>query len=131
MTFKTAIKAFFVFLPVAALTACNEADTASRNLSVAADRFEVQRRIIFVNGITDKYLLTVEGLCSLGNQDKVRELTVTCKVGPSSYKKHFLGLSDNVTYVAEQIEPNKVDPFHYRIAFRPATIIPDIDLQTQ
>lgn len=114
-----------------ALAACNEADTASRNLSTAADRFEVMRRIVFVNGITDKYLLTIEGLCSLGNQDKPRELTVTCKAGPSLYKKHFLGLSDNVTYVAEQLEANKVDPFHYRIAFRPATIIPDIDLQTQ
>lgn len=114
-----------------AIAACNEADTASRNLSVAADRFEVQRRIVFVNGITDKYLMTIEGLCSLGNQDKPRELTVTCKTGQSFYKKHFLGLSDNVTYIAEQMEPNKVDPFHYRIAFRPATIIPDIDLQTQ
>jgi predicted small secreted protein len=113
------------------LAACNEADTASRNLSVAADRFEVTRRITFINGITDKYLLTVEGLCSLGNMDKPRELTVTCKTGPNLYKKSFLGLSDNVTYVAEQLEANKVDPYHYRIAFRPATIIPDIDLQTQ
>jgi len=114
-----------------ALTACSEADTASYNLSTAADRFEVQRRIVFVNGITDKYLLTVEGRCALGNQDKPRELTVTCKTGPDLYKKHFLGLSDNVTYVAEQMEPNKVDPFHYRIAFRPTEIIPDIDLQTR
>jgi len=124
-------KLFLAAASCLSLTACNEADTASRNLSVAADRFEVQRRIVFVNGITDKYLLTIEGLCSLGNQDKPRELTVTCKHGPNLYKKHFLGLSDNVTYVAEQIEANKVDPYHYRIAFRPATIIPDIDLQTQ
>lgn len=114
-----------------AIVGCSEADTASRNLSVAADNFEVHRRIVFVNGITDKYLLTIEGLCSLGNQDKPRELTVTCKAGPKLYKKHFLGLSDNVTYVAEQLEANTVDPFHYRIAFRPATIIPDIDLQTK
>jgi hypothetical protein len=114
-----------------ALTACNEADTASRNLSVAADRFEVHRRVTFINGITDKYLLTVEGLCSLGNMDKPRELTVTCKTGQNAYKKHFLGISDNVTYVVEQLEPSVVDPFHYRLAFRPAEIIPDIDLQTR
>lgn len=125
------INAIIVAASCLALAACNEADTASRNLSVAADRFEVQRRIVFVNGITDKYLLTIEGLCSIGNQDKPRELTVTCKSGPNLYKKHFLGLSDNVTYVAEQMEANKVDPYHYRIAFRPASIIPDIDLQTQ
>lgn len=110
---------------------CNEADIASSNLSTAADHFEITRRIVFINGITDKYLMTIEGRCSLGNYDKARELTVTCKTGESAYKKHFLGLSDNVTFLAEQIEASKVDPFHYRIAFRPAAIIPDIDLQTK
>jgi hypothetical protein len=112
------------------LTACNEADTVSHNISKAADSFEVQRRIVFFNGITDKYLLTIEGLCSLGNNDDPRELSVTCKVGPTSYKKHYLGLSDNVSYLVEQTDAVEADPFHYRILFRPESIIPDIDLQT-
>lgn len=113
-----------------ALAACNPADVASRNLSKAADNFEVNRRVVFINGITDKYLLSIEGLCSLGNHDKPRELTVTCKTGPTSFKKHFLGLSDNVTFMVEQLEPAKVDQFHYRVFFRPETLLPDIDLQT-
>ncbi len=114
-----------------AVVACtSEADTASSNLSKAADSFEVQRRIQFINLFTDKVYLTIEGLCSLGNMDKPRELSVTCKLGEGQYKKHFLGLADNVTYVVEQTEPNSVDPYHYRIFFRPETIIPDIDLQT-
>jgi predicted small secreted protein len=112
------------------LSACTEADTVSKNISKSADSFEVQRRVVFFNGITDKYLLTIEGLCSLGNNDDPKRLSVTCKVGENSYKKHFLGLSDNVSYLVEQTDAVSVDPFHYRIIFRPESIIPDIDLQT-
>jgi hypothetical protein len=112
------------------LAACNsDADVASRNLSQAADQFEVNRRIVFYNGITGAYILQLEGLCSLGNYDSSRQLSVTCKVGPKAFKKHFLGLSDNVTYFAEQIEPSSVDVYHYRVIFKPASIIPDIDLK--
>ena len=110
------------------LTGCLEADVASRNLSTAADRFEVSRRIVFYNGITGEYILVIEGLCSLGNNDYEGELSVTCKVGADEYKKHFLGLSDNVTYFAEQIEPVGVSVYHYRVVFRPKTIIPDIEI---
>jgi len=118
-------------IAVAALvTGCvREADVASRNLSVAADQFEVSRRIVFYNGITADYMLTIEGLCSLGNYDANRQLSVTCKIGPTEYKKHFLGLSDNVTYFVEQIQPNKVDTFHYRVIFKPSVIVPDIDVK--
>jgi hypothetical protein len=105
------------------------ADVASRNLSLSADNFEVTRRIVFYNGITGEYILTIEGLCSLGNYDSAGSLSVTCKVGPNDYKKHFLGLSDNVTYFAEQIESSPVDVYHYRVIFRPSVIIPDIEIQ--
>lgn len=117
------------FLLLLGLAACNDADVASQNLSRAADQFEVNRRVVFYNGISGEYILTIEGLCSLGNADKAGELSVICKVGPGQYKKHFLGLSDNVTYFAEQIEPNNVSVYHYRVTFKPQTIIPDIDLK--
>jgi len=118
-------------IAVAALvTGCvREADVASRNLSTAADQFEVSRRIVFYNGITTNVMLTIEGLCSLGNYDANRQLSVTCKTGPTEYKKHFLGLSDNVTYFVEQIQANKVDVFHYRVIFKPSVIAPDIDMK--
>lgn len=111
------------------LTSCTDADVASRNLSQAADSFEVVRRIVFYNGITGEYILTIEGLCSLGNNDSAGSLSVTCKTGVNSYKTHYLGLSDNVTYFAEQLEPSQADIYHYRVIFKPTTIIPDIDLQ--
>ena len=110
--------------------ACSsEADVASQNVSTAADQFEVYRRVVFFNGITDTYLLTIEGLCSLGNHDEDRELSVTCKVGPSEYKKHFLGLSDNVSYFVEHLQATTVSAYHYRVIFRPTIIIPDVDLE--
>lgn len=113
------------------LTACErDADVASRNLSVAADMFEINRRVVFYNGITGDYILTIEGRCSLGNKDGPGELTVTCKVGDNAYKKHFLGLSDNVTYFAEQLEAQQVSVYHYRVVFKPQVIIPDVDLET-
>lgn len=119
-------------LGLLALTGCSsDADVASHNVSKAADNFEIQRRIVFVNGITDKYLLVIEGRCSLGNFDAERELSVTCKQGDNKFVKHFLGLSDNVTYVVEQTQAASVSEYHYRIVFKPEAIIPDIDLRTE
>lgn len=119
------VLAMLVILGLSA--ACSsQADVASHNLSTAADQFQVMRRIVFYNGITDSYMLIIEGLCSLGNYDKPGELSVTCKTGPTTYKKHFLGLSDNVTYVVEQIESVNVNAYHYMVLFRPTTLIPDI-----
>lgn len=117
---------------VLVLAGCSsDADVASRNLSTAADQFEITRRIVFYNGITGEYILVLEGLCSLGNSDTNLRMSVTCKTGPTEYKKHYLGLSDNVTFFAEQIDPAPSDVFHYRVIFKPASIIPDIDLETR
>lgn len=129
-----AVKALMVAAALAAtmgLAGCNapDADVASRNLSKAADMFEIQRRVVFYNGITGEYILSVEGLCSLGNFDSAGQLSVTCKTGPREYKKHFLGLSDNVTYFAEQIDGADVSTYHYRVVFKPQTILPDIDFR--
>jgi hypothetical protein len=124
---KKLLKAFLATVTFAGLAACSDADIASHNLSKAADQFEITRRIVFYNGISGEYILTLEGLCSLGNDDEKSTLSVTCKTGPSAYKKHFLGLSDNVTYFAEQIEPFAADVYHYRVIFKPAAIIPDVD----
>jgi len=115
----------------AGLSACttNDADVASENLSKAADQFEILRRIVFYNGITEQYIFVIEGFCSLGNYDKARELSVTCKVGEGQYKKHFLGLSDNVTFFVEQLESANVSTSHYRVIFKPSVIVPDIDIR--
>lgn len=120
---------FAAVTALAMLAGCQKpADVASYNISVAADNFEITRRVVFFNGITDSYLLTIEGLCSLGNADRAAELTVTCKTGPGTYKKHFLGLSDNVSFFVEQMEPVAVGTYHYRVMFRPRQIVPNIEV---
>ncbi len=121
-------KLFGVLIGLSLLTACeDDAAVASRNLSRAADMFEIDRRVIFYNGITGEYLLSLEGRCSI--EDQGNQLEVTCKTGPDAYKKHFLGLSDNVTYFAEQLEAKDVSVYHYRVIFKPQTIIPDVDFR--
>ena len=115
---------------VVALTSCkNDADVASRNLSKAADMFEINRRVVFFNGITDKYLLSIEGRCSIKADGKDRQLEVTCKINDNAYKKHFLGLSDNVSYFVEQLDFADVSVYHYRVIFKPQAILPDIDFR--
>ena len=123
---KTATIAGAVVAAGALLAGCStDADVASQNLSKAAEQFEVDRRIVFVNGVTDKYLLSIEGKCSIHDADG--QLEVTCKTGPNEYRKHFLGLSDNVTYVAEHLDSTAVSTDHYRVIFRPEALVPNVD----
>jgi len=115
-------------LPILIGCGINQTDSkvASRNLSQAADMFEITRRTVFYNGITGEWMLELVGRCSI--KDEGKQLEVTCKVSEDAYKKHFLGLSDNVTYFVEQLEIADVSIYNYRVIFKPSTIIPDIDL---
>lgn len=106
----------------------SDAHIASKNLSKAADQFEINRRIVFYNGITGEYMLSIEGLCSIGSASETNAVAVTCKTSPTNYKKHFLGLSDNVTYFAEQMEAAPASPYRYRVIFKPVSILPDIEM---
>lgn len=113
----------------AALTACDslDSDVADHNITKEVGMFRVNRRIVFYNGITGEYILTIEGLCALGAYS--RQLTVTCKTGPNEYKRHALGLSDNVTYFVEQVDAANVSVYHYKVVFKPSVIIPDIEVR--
>jgi hypothetical protein len=106
-----------------------DANIASQNLSKAADQFEIDRRIVFYNGITDSYMLTIEGRCSIKADTVGKKLDVTCRTGRNDFKKHFLGLSDNVTYFVEQIQGADVSTYHYKVIFKPQSILPDIDFK--
>lgn len=122
---KKAFAAVAVSVSALSLAACSsDSDVASKNISKDADNFKIVRRVVFVNGITDKYLLSIEGRCSI--KDENRQLEVTCKTD-KGFKKHFLGLSDNVTYFVEQVQDSNASVDHYKIIFKPSTIIPDVE----
>ena len=123
------MKLILSIVAAASLFGCSDASVVSENISKAADNFEINRRVVFYNGITGEYMLSVEGLCSLGRGSETKSVTVTCKTGPAEYKKHFLGLSDNVTFFAEQVTAASASPYHYRVVFKPSVIVPDIDLR--
>jgi len=110
-------------------TGCaRDADVASRNLSQAADNFELERRIVFYNGITGDYILAIEGRCAF-NVVSENKVDVTCKTADKEFKKHSLGISDNVTYFSEQLESANVSTYHYKVVFKPQSIISDVDFK--
>ncbi|MEM7740759.1 MAG: hypothetical protein AAF225_08155, partial [Pseudomonadota bacterium] len=105
----------------------DELHTVDYNLDRAANNFETRRRVVFLNGITDEYLLEIEGICAIEHQRA--QLEVTCEHEKNQFKRHFLGLSDNVTYFVEQVGTQYANPYHYRVVFKPQSIIPDIDVR--
>jgi len=117
------------------LSACSEgpddSDVVDHNITKAAKNFEVNRRIVIVNGITDKIQLEVIGRCNLDPEDD--KIFITCKVaegeGNDSYVRHQLYKSDNVFVIVEQGEPIEASAYHYRFTYKPQAIIPDVDFR--
>jgi hypothetical protein len=116
------------------LTGCaTEADGVSYNLSQEAEKFQILRRIVFFNGITDNYLLEIQGYCAVDTGDNsamAGALEVTCMAGTNKYKKHYLGLSDNVSFFVEQMDGKNVEAYRYQVNFHPEVIIPEINKVT-
>ena len=128
MIFARVMIAVFLTTCLVLMGGCqSDAEVASHNISKAAGNFELNRRIVFYNGITGEYMLIIEGLYSQNNYSG--SVSITCKTGPEEYKRHFLGLSDNVTYHIEQVDSTSTDVYFYRVVFKPSTIIPNTDLR--
>jgi len=118
-----------LLLTVGFIGCSTDADIASFNLSRSADMFRLDRRIVFYNGVTGTYILTIEGRCSLHKDSRDNQLEVTCKTSETSYKKHYLGISDNVTYFCEQLGEAQVSVYRYKVIFKPLSIIPDVEVR--
>lgn len=115
------------------LSGCSSAaDTANKNLTDAAENFEVPRRIIGVNTIRGEVLFEVTGFCSYEvYPDKIEAICATeGKDRKNNISRTTLGTADNVTFLVTQTGPIGVDFFRPRVIFRPEGIIPDVDLST-
>lgn len=107
------------------LAACStDADVASHNLSKDADNFKIYRQIVVYNAITDKYILEVDGYCSLGNNDGPGQVTYTCKT-PKGLVKDIIKKSDNTFVFVHQLDAAKVSTDRYRVIFKPSVVVPD------
>ena len=116
-----------VFAAVSLGGCSDDAQVAKYNIAKAADNFEVNRRIMFYNVWKGESIVTVEGLCSI--EYKSNRTFYICKTGPDSYINNFVGKSELVVAVVEQLDPLPTNVYHYRRTFKPQTVIPDIDLR--
>lgn len=134
---KRIIASGVVLLASLSLAACggSNADTVNDNLGKEAEQFKIVRRIVVTNNITDKVLYDITGRCSLeSNPHLTANLEIICKDdgenGKPLYKKHFIGLADNLSWASTQLEGVNVSEYRTKFIFRPEAIIPDIDLAT-
>jgi len=118
----------FVLFSTVFMACVNDADVARSNLERAEQNFNVYRRVVFYNGITGDYILSIEGFLAI-IVDSDGDLVVTVKTDSGEYLKHYLGLSDNVTYFSEALMASAVSDKRYTVVFKPAAILPTIDLR--
>lgn len=113
------------------LSACTEADRVSYNISEQADNFNTIRQITVINCIQGDILFQMTGKISICADQVDNQLEVVVEDENGQYKKHFIGLSDNVTYVVEDItDPgNDISKYRYSLNFNPKMWIP-VDVKT-
>lgn len=110
---------------VSVVSGCDsDATVVTENIKKDAEQFKVIRRIVFMNNITGEYLFEAEGNCSVETNNTANRLELTCKVGEDKYKAHYFGLSDNTSYIVEQMEWKEESKYKYKIVFKPESILP-------
>lgn len=108
-----------------ALAGCDtEAEKVDYNITTEAENFNVYRRVTVINCIKGDTLFSVEGLMNIEADTKDNQLEITVEIEDGKYKKHFIGLSDNVTYTIEDITGSEVSKHHYEIKYNPNMWIP-------
>lgn len=112
------------------VTGCeSEAEKVSYNLSQQADNFNVIRQLTVINCIEGDVLFQMTGKMSITADTADNQLEVIVEDEDGSYKKHYIGLSDNVTYVLEDLGENKVSKYKYTLNYNPKMWIP-VEVQT-
>lgn len=107
-----------------ALSGCTEASRVSYNLSQEADNFNDIRQLTVINCLQGDVLFQMTGRMSITADTDDHQLEVVVEDADGDYKKHFVGLSDNVTYVVEDITAGDVDRYQYTLNFNPNMWLP-------
>lgn len=109
------------------LAACStEADRVSYNLSQQADNFNDVRQITVINCLQSDVLFQMTGKMSITADTADKQLEILVEDENGEYKKHFIGLSDNVTYVVEDVTTGDVNQYKYTLNFNPKMWLPEI-----
>lgn len=105
-----------------AITACTQSDRVTHNLKREAEDFNVRRRITVLNTRTDKPMMQITGLLSI-NVDDDGDLNITIEKAPHEYVLNYAHLSNDTTYIVEQIETKDVSKYQYEIVFYPKNLV--------
>lgn len=113
-----------LILVIGMFVGCNQAERVSHNLSQEADNFNDVRQVTVINCISNEILFQMTGKMSITADVEDNQLEIIVEDENKNYKKHFIGLSDNVTYVVEDITSGDVSSYKYSLNFNPKMIIP-------
>lgn len=108
---------------ITVLGGCSEASRVSENLSKEADNFNVVRQVTVIDCITGDTMFQVSGKISITSDNADHQLEIISEEN-GAYRKHFIGLSDNVSYVVEQLDVKNVDKYKFTINYNPKMWIP-------
>lgn len=123
------IMALILPLTMLLFTGCDQADTVTHNIQQKADKFEVYRKITFVNLYDSKILYSAKGYFSVqttydNTYQGQQEIGIVFKIGADQYKMDYFSIDDNVAYVIEQTENTTTNPYHWEIKWYVA--VPEI-----
>ena len=124
---KKTLKVLLIGIIMAMMfSGCTEAERVSYNLSQEADNFNVVRQLTVINCIEGDVLFQMTGKLSITADTGDNQLEIIVENEDGSYVKHFVGLSDNVTYVVEDLNlgANDVEKYKYTLNFNPDMWIP-------
>ena len=121
---------FVVGLMGALFAGCNEAERVSYNLSQEADNFNIVRQLTIINCIEGDVLFQMTGKMSITADTADNQLEIIVE-DSGTYVKHFVGLSDNVTYIVEDLNlgDNEVSKYKYTLNFNPKMWLP-VEVET-
>lgn len=110
------------------LVGCTQADRVSYNLSKEADNFNIVRQLTVINCIEGDVLFQMTGKMSIYADTTDNQLEITVE-DDGTYVKHFVGLSDNVTYIVEDLNlgDNEVNKYKYILNFNPKMWLPEVE----
>ena len=102
------------------ITGCSEKDRVESNLTKEADNFNVVRQLTVINCLEGDVLFQMTGKMSITADTEDNQLEIIVENDDDTYVKHFVGLSDNVTYVIEDLNlgKNDVEKYKYTLNFK-------------
>lgn len=126
MSTNKRVLASILVVMLALFTGCTQrkSEKVSYNLSLEADNFNVVRQLTVINCIGGDVLFQMTGKMSINADTEDKQLEVIVENEEGSYQKHFIGLSDNVTYVVEQKNYKNVSQYKYTLNYNPKMWIP-------